>query len=179
MDSLNQVKLDVDGLTAPAVTFPFGILSSDVDGKLLWNGVAAEVICACAAGSTIHLGMPTYLTNESIYDLGILEGETDLSAIRFTGNAGTAQTAEIWFTTDTIIHNIIWPSNIIWHGAEDGLMPPLLSNTNYRIKLRKEAFTIIAFIDYYYANVVPEVDADSLEDLLNDGEWTIENIVEK
>lgn len=103
-----------------------------------------------ANGFPVFSGVPRILNNGTIYDLGQLSGDTDLSIIEFNGTNAMVQTCEIWFSTGAETYNVIWPSDTFWIDSATGAPPELYSHMNYRIVLRKEINKIVANVAYYY-----------------------------
>lgn len=95
-------------------------------------------------------GIPSKLDNSTIYGIGKITSDTDLSEMTFSGNESIIQTCELWFTTDSTVYTITWPSNLIWIDTTDGSEPTWLPSLNYRIVIRKEIDNLVASISYCY-----------------------------
>lgn len=103
-----------------------------------------------ASGFPYEAGVPEFLDNGRVYDLGVITEDLDLSGLSFNGDNTIIQTCEIWFTTSDTIYNITWPSNVYWIDYDDGLMPTLIPNMKYRICVRKEITDVVISISYIY-----------------------------
>ena len=108
-------------------------------------------ISSGASGFPIFDGIPTIVSNSAIYNVGVIDGDIDLSGMYFDGDETIVQSCEVWFTTDSQLYNITWPSNLFWIDYDDGNMPQLLPNMKYRIVLRREIDDIIASISHFYS----------------------------
>ena len=101
-------------------------------------------------GFPVFSGVPHILNNGTIYNLGQLSGDTDLSMMEFNGTNAMVQTCEIWFSTGAETYNVIWPSDTFWIDSATGAPPELYYHRNYRMVLRKEINKIVANVAYYY-----------------------------
>lgn len=118
--------------------------------QISFTGDGEISIASGSSGYPIFNGVPSVLSNGVIYNLDALNENIDLSQVTFDGDETLVQSCELWFTTGTTIHDIIWPANIYWTDYEDGTMPPLFSNMKYRISLRHELGDIIATVSRFY-----------------------------
>lgn len=91
-----------------------------------------------ASGFPVLSGIPYVLNNSTIYNLGEITEDVDLSAIHFSGNDKMVQTCEIWFSIGDEAHDIYWPENMLWLDSTDGNAPAIVVRTEYRVAIRKE-----------------------------------------
>lgn len=108
-----------------------------------------------ASGFPIYNGVPEVLNNSTVYNIGEIDKDIDLSNIRFGGNDNMVQTCEIWLSTPAETarsvgntYEITWPENVVWLDSTDGNAPAIVKGTEYRIVLRKENEQIVASIAY-------------------------------
>lgn len=102
-----------------------------------------------ASGFPIYNGVPEVLNNSTIYDIGLIDKDTDLSGMTFGGNDEMVQTCEIWFSIGDETHDIYWPENMLWLDSTDGNAPAIVVRTEYRVAIRKEANgSMVASIAY-------------------------------
>lgn len=102
-----------------------------------------------ASGFPVLSGIPYALNNSTIYNIGEIIEDVDLSAIHFSGNDKMVQTCEIWFSIGDEVHDIYWPENMLWLDSTDGNAPAIVVRTEYRVAIRKEANgSMVASIAY-------------------------------
>ena len=102
-----------------------------------------------ATGFPMFTGIPEILNNGTIYNIGLIDKDTELSGIHFSGNDKMVQTCEIWFSVGDEAHDIYWPENMLWLDSTDGNAPAIVVRTEYRVAIRKEANgSMVASIAY-------------------------------
>ena len=136
-----------------------------------------------ASGFPIYNGVPEVLNNSTVYNIGEIDKDIDLSNIRFGGNDNMVQTCEIWFSTpaDTArsvgdTYEITWPENVVWLDSTDGNAPAIVKGTEYRIVLRKENEQIVASIAYAIGEGQQNVDEMIRDAAQKDGDNTFTGV---
>lgn len=159
---LSYAKKDEANIFTETNTFDNGVISNNnvlvTGGNILLNKNCSikflddgEVtITGGASGYPIINGIPTSISNSTIYNVGLISSDTDLSGMMFDGDETIVQSCEVWFITGDTIYNITWPTGTYWIDYDDGAMPTLHANTKYRIVLRKEIDDLIASISHSY-----------------------------
>lgn len=159
---LSYAKKDEANIFTETNTFDNGVISNNnvlvTGGNILLNKNCSikflddgEVtIAGGASGYPIINGIPTSISNSTIYNVGLISSDTDLSGMMFDGDETIVQSCEVWFITGDTIYNITWPTGTYWIDYDGGIMPTLHTNTKYRIVLRKEIDDLIASISHFY-----------------------------
>ena len=125
-----------------------------------------------ASGFPIYNGVPEVLNNSTVYNIGEIDKDIDLSNIRFGGNDNMVQTCEIWLSTPADTYEITWPENVVWLDSTDGNAPAIVKGTEYRIVLRKENEQIVASIAYAIGEGQQNVDEMIRDAAQKDGDNT-------
>ena len=147
-----EVQLENGAIANNNINVENGNIIVNKDGVLTFSDPDGTVISSNGVSGYQYIELvPTSFTNGAIYELGLVEGSLDLSAIQFDGiEDKLVQTCEVWFRTGSTLPTITWPSGTYWIDKANGVAPTLIANMTYRIVFRNEIIRTVASVGYCY-----------------------------
>lgn len=147
-----EVQLENGATANNNINVESGNIIVNKEGVLTFSDPDGTVISSNGVSGYQYIELvPTSFTNGAIYELGLVEGSLDLSAIQFDGiEDKLVQTCEVWFRTGSTLPTITWPTGTYWIDAKNGVAPTLIANMTYRIVFRNEIIRTVASVGYCY-----------------------------
>lgn len=147
-----EVQLENGAIANNNINVESGNIIVNKEGVLTFSDPDGTVISSNGVSGYQYIELaPTSFTNGAIYELGLVEGSLDLSAIQFDGiEDKIVQTCEVWFRTGSTLPTITWPTGTYWIDAKNGVAPTLIANMTYRIVFRNEIIRTVASVGYCY-----------------------------
>ena len=147
-----EVQLENGATASNNINVESGNIIVNKEGVLTFSDPDGAVISSNGVSGYQYIELvPTSFTNGAIYELGLVEGSLNLSAIQFDGiEDKLVQTCEVWFKTGSTLPTITWPTGTYWIDKANGVAPTLIANMTYRIVFRNEIIRTVASVGYCY-----------------------------
>ena len=147
-----EVQLENGATANNNINVESGNIIVNKEGVLTFSDPDGTVISSNGVSGYQYIELvPTSFTNGAIYELGLVEGSLNLSAIQFDGiEDKLVQTCEVWFRTGSTLPTITWPTGTYWIDKANGVAPTLIANMTYRIVFRNEIIRTVASVGYCY-----------------------------